>query len=281
MNKSRGFTLVELLVVIAIIALLMAILMPTLNRVKKQAKSAACKMNLHQWGLIWGIYCDGNDGKFCTDSGGGGWPRGKWIVALRSEYQTKSDILRCPIAVNPPIDTGGIENHGGPFNSYYMGKTGGVVIEDECSYGANCWIYAPLPGQTEIQNRPTKWNWVRPNVRGTNYIPVFADSMWRGGGPTSGHPSEVRTGLGAERSNPPADDGQWDGAKHEMKHFCINRHHEKINMLFMDWSQRSVDLKELWTLKWHRNFNTRGPWTRAGNVLPREWPLWMRGFKDY
>jgi len=40
MRKSSGFTLIELLVVIAIIAILMAILMPTLNRVKEQGKRA-------------------------------------------------------------------------------------------------------------------------------------------------------------------------------------------------------------------------------------------------
>ena len=57
MDKRRGFTLIELLVVIAIIALLMGILMPALARVKKQAKSAACKMNLHQWAYIWSMYC--------------------------------------------------------------------------------------------------------------------------------------------------------------------------------------------------------------------------------
>jgi hypothetical protein len=52
-------------------------------------------------------------------------------------------------------------------------------------------------------------------------------------------------------------------------------------MLFMDWSVRKVGLKELWTLKWHRSYDTAGPWTKAGGVKPEDWPQWMRIFKDY
>jgi prepilin-type processing-associated H-X9-DG protein len=63
--------------------------------------------------------------------------------------------------------------------------------------------------------------------------------------------------------------------------FCINRHEGHVNALFFDWSVRKVGLKELWTLKWHRQFNTAGPWTKAGGVQPEDWPEWMRGFKDY
>jgi type II secretory pathway pseudopilin PulG len=39
---------IELLVVIAIIALLMAMLLPALERVRSQAKAAACQGNLRQ-----------------------------------------------------------------------------------------------------------------------------------------------------------------------------------------------------------------------------------------
>jgi len=62
---------------------------------------------------------------------------------------------------------------------------------------------------------------------------------------------------------------------------CINRHDGGINSLLMDWSVRKVGLKELWTLKWHPEYNTQGPWTKAGGVKPEDWPAWMRRFKDY
>ena len=61
---SRGFTLIELLVVIAVIALLVSILMPSLQRAKDLAKSASCKMNLRTLQQANEMYASTFDGHY-------------------------------------------------------------------------------------------------------------------------------------------------------------------------------------------------------------------------
>jgi prepilin-type N-terminal cleavage/methylation domain-containing protein/prepilin-type processing-associated H-X9-DG protein len=70
MSPKKGFTLIELLVVIAIIALLMAILIPTLNRAREQGRRAACLSNLKQLTLAWIVYADDNDDKLVNGDTG-------------------------------------------------------------------------------------------------------------------------------------------------------------------------------------------------------------------
>ncbi|MCK5564811.1 MAG: type II secretion system protein [Planctomycetes bacterium] len=60
--KKKGFTLIELLVVIAIIAMLLAILMPALNKVKQLAQRLVCATNLKGMGTALMVYS--NDDKY-------------------------------------------------------------------------------------------------------------------------------------------------------------------------------------------------------------------------
>jgi prepilin-type N-terminal cleavage/methylation domain-containing protein/prepilin-type processing-associated H-X9-DG protein len=62
-RASAGFTLIELLVVVAIIAVLVSILLPTLNLARKSAQRVACASNLRQISTGWVLYFDEhNDG---------------------------------------------------------------------------------------------------------------------------------------------------------------------------------------------------------------------------
>ncbi len=55
-NHRHAFTLLELLVVVAVIALLVAILLPSLHKARQQAKAIHCSSNLHALGHALQIY---------------------------------------------------------------------------------------------------------------------------------------------------------------------------------------------------------------------------------
>jgi len=276
MSNRRGFTLIELLVVIAIIALLMAILMPALQRVKKQARAVACQSNLHEWALIFSMYTGDNDGYFSNKkyslAGGGG----SWIEVLRPHYSNQSKIRCCPTATKPVTEGGR-----NPFAAWgilgrnWAGGGGGSDPDSEGdfgSYGINYWTLNPSPETEAIQtNLPPENYWRTANAKGANNAPLFGDCWWVGADPNPW-------------DEPPAYDsdlGHSWGYKNAMNRFCVNRHDGAMNAVFIDFSVRKIGLKQLWTLKWHRNFDTSGVWTMAGNVQSTDWPEWMKNFKDY
>ena len=84
MQRPKGFTLIELLVVIAIVALLVTLLMPTLQRAKELANRTVCRGNLRVVARACNLYQNDNDG----------WPPregrsdpGPWITG-HDEYPT-------------------------------------------------------------------------------------------------------------------------------------------------------------------------------------------------
>ncbi|MCD6395078.1 MAG: type II secretion system protein [Planctomycetes bacterium] len=64
--SRKAFTLIELLVVIAIIAMLLAILVPSLSAIKEYASIANCLSNQRSLAMCFIMYAGDNDSKFCS-----------------------------------------------------------------------------------------------------------------------------------------------------------------------------------------------------------------------
>lgn len=93
--KKSGFTLIELLVVIAIIALLLAILAPTLGRVKEVGRCLVCLSNQGQLGKAWFMYHTDN-----KDNVVDGAP--EWVVGTPDGNMTFNPVTETLIADGSP-----------------------------------------------------------------------------------------------------------------------------------------------------------------------------------
>jgi len=271
-TRKFGFTLIELLVVIAIIALLMAILLPTLGRVRRQARTVACQSNLRQWSTVFYMYIEDNDGQFPRHQSFHLQADRAWPYTLREHYSDNDDLLLCPAALkhrvrpdNPwPVPSPiGMEELGDTFTAWKIGTIHPDLVFTG-SYGLNenvdhkIFIISPRRPDPNVP----------PPLAPKASVPVLLDCVY-----VNGHPLFW--------DEPPAYEDAIGGRPGDMTYFCINRHVGGVNGLFMDWSARKVGLKELWTLAWGPISRMDGPWTKAGGVQPEAWPVWMRRFKDY
>jgi prepilin-type processing-associated H-X9-DG protein len=135
------------------------------------------------------------------------------------------------------------------------------------SYAGNQWVCNQAPGRLP---EPQTGYWRTADVKGASRVPIMADGRWPYGwsGPY-------------ETQEPPYTETSSGSGENGMAKYCVNRHDGAVNGLFMDFSVRKIGLKELWTRKWHRLYDTEGPYTLAGGVTEDMWPQWIRNYKDY
>lgn len=268
MEAKANISKKDLIIVLCCVSFLLMNIGAISSSGRKRAKDLVCLSNLHKWGTIFQTYTNNNDGYFY--SGVLGTPGYWWIADLEERYQSykKNKLWFCPMAKKPYTDEYGVFtptlnvfNAWGIYNSFRFSADGIVG-----SYGLNGYVLDIYSGTFE-SGVPASAGWRTPDVPGAGDVPVFLEAL--------------RYDLWPLETQGPANYqfSAWSG--NNMARCCINRHKGTINCLFMDFSARKVGLKELWTLKWHRNFDTEGPWTKAGGVQPSDWPEWMRNFKDY
>lgn len=155
---TKGFTLIELLVVIAIIALLVSILVPSLQKARELARQTVCLSNLKTTFTGLGLYSNTYNGYF---PGPCRWP----LALVRGELVPK-DSFKCPSATKLRSGPGDVlmyasiatkqefdEGWAMPFDTGYL-----CNIKAGVSYGWNGWgltrtlqeFYNALPQKSEL-----------------------------------------------------------------------------------------------------------------------------------
>ena len=245
--RRGGFTLTELLTVVGLVALLVALFLPVLSRVRATAASAACLSNLKQIGTAWTMSVHEEHGRLpdyawhtplAPDAA---W-HGYWTAAM-DRYKVP-DRAVCPAAREPAdSDTIGFGDARHAWTGRYEHSKTAIKLDPKTyrtgSYGYNRWM--TRRGAFGPGGKATYLN----DVRNPSNVPLFIDSAHADTQPLNGNkllPAESPPDLTGTRAAEPSAPEHWK--------FIMARHGRGVNVYRADGSAAWVRLEELYLLQW-------------------------------
>ena len=201
MSHRHAFTLIELLVVISIIALLIAILLPTLRAVREEADLAQCKVNIRQNATVLHAAAADFNGDLQaikvasgTQSRTGLPPTPEAIMARNngksirqnhgfwSGYATDMSFLKCPLTEEAPIGLNDVTRLESDVDIVFSSYTQYWGLPDQPPYTANLAATGPIKAGFDSLDDAT-WSWVDDSFSNPIEVPILlADLDFRGFG---------------------------------------------------------------------------------------------------
>jgi len=233
-RHRRGFTLIELLVVIAIIALLMSILMPALQRVKKQARATTCLSNLKQIGLAAELYAGDND----------------WFIPRGSTGSNAIWFMQFLPYVGQRYNTGDYKSvkiyKCKSFPRTGNGLYGVPNSRQTVCYVINDWTFSNRTDQSGTSvGKPTKLSVFKRRAY-TVYMADNEDGDWRPIIESETSPEIIRCDIFIRTHLPDSDSHDINDGRR----IARQRHNKGCNALFLDWHSEYVGAENMTIDMW-------------------------------